>query len=125
MDRGFASWGFLDELSATQTPFVIRIKNNTRTELGHERYRVAWFCDLERRPTFNPGQVMTIKVDDTQVYSYPFPRIGQFQTIRLPLAAQPGPHQKIELAYRHSAASPPDPRSLAVLFEKLKVTASH
>lgn len=47
MDRGFASWEFLDELSLTQTRFVVRIKNNMKTELNHDRYRVVWFCDLE------------------------------------------------------------------------------
>lgn len=49
MDRGFASWNFLDELSITQTRFVVRIKNNMKTEFDHQRYRVAWFCDLESR----------------------------------------------------------------------------
>lgn len=47
MDRGFASWEFLDEMSQTQTQFVVRIKNNMKTDLAHERYRVVWFCDLE------------------------------------------------------------------------------
>jgi len=41
MDRGFASWEFLDELSLTQTHFVVRIKNNMKTELDHRRYRVV------------------------------------------------------------------------------------
>jgi putative transposase len=31
LDRGFASWDFLDELSATQTRFVVRLKNNMKT----------------------------------------------------------------------------------------------
>ncbi len=52
MDRGFASWEFLDELSATQTRFVVQIKNNMKTELEHERYRVVWFCDLENHSEF-------------------------------------------------------------------------
>jgi len=52
MDRGFASWDFLDELSLTQTRFVIRIKNNMKTELNHDRYRVVWFCDLTTRSEF-------------------------------------------------------------------------
>jgi len=45
MDRGFASWEFLDELCITQTRFVVRIKNNMKTEFDHDRYRVVWFCD--------------------------------------------------------------------------------
>ena len=52
MDRGFASWELLDELSATKTRFVVRIKNNMKTELNHQRYRVVWFCDLESRSEF-------------------------------------------------------------------------
>lgn len=52
MDRGFASWDLLDELSATQTHFVVRIKNNMKTDLDHQRYRVVWFCDLESRSEF-------------------------------------------------------------------------
>lgn len=52
MDRGFASWDFLDQLSQTQTHFVVRIKNTMKTELEHERYRVVWFCDLESQTEF-------------------------------------------------------------------------
>ncbi len=52
MDRGFASWDLLDALSSTQTRFVVRIKNNMKTELNHDRYRVVWFCDLESRSEF-------------------------------------------------------------------------
>lgn len=52
MDRGFASWEFLDQLSQTQTRFVVRIKNNMKTELDHQRYRVVWFCDWESRSEF-------------------------------------------------------------------------
>lgn len=32
MDRGLASWEFLDELSRTNTKFVVRLKNNMKTE---------------------------------------------------------------------------------------------
>ena len=52
MDRGFASWEFLDELSRTNTKFVVRLKNNMKTEFDHNRYRVVWFCDLESRTEF-------------------------------------------------------------------------
>jgi len=41
MDRGFASWEFLDQMSLTQTKFVVRIKNKMKTELDHDRYRVV------------------------------------------------------------------------------------
>ena len=43
---------FLDALSQTNTLFVVRIKNNMRTELNHSRYRVVWFCDVESRTEF-------------------------------------------------------------------------
>ena len=52
MDRGFASWAFLDELSLTQTRFVVRIKNNMKTNLEQDRYRVVCFCDLESGSEF-------------------------------------------------------------------------
>jgi len=52
MDRGFASWKFLDQLSQTKSLFVVRIKNNMKTELEHQRYRVVVFCDLESRTEF-------------------------------------------------------------------------
>lgn len=45
MDRGFANWEFLDELSTTQTRFVVRIKNTMKTEFEPDCYRVVWFCD--------------------------------------------------------------------------------
>lgn len=41
MDRGFASWDFLEQMSQTKTLFVVRIKNNMKTELDHQRYRVV------------------------------------------------------------------------------------
>jgi putative transposase len=46
MDRGYASWEFLDEMSQTGTLFVVRIKNNMKTELEHQRYRVVRFYDI-------------------------------------------------------------------------------
>lgn len=52
MDRGFASWDFLDQMSQTKTLFVVRIKNNMKTEFDHQRYRVVWFCDLESKTEY-------------------------------------------------------------------------
>jgi len=40
------------QLSQTKTLFVVRIKNNMKTELEHTRYRVVWFCDLESQTEF-------------------------------------------------------------------------
>ncbi|URR36541.1 transposase [Thermosynechococcus sp. HN-54] len=45
MDRGFASWRFLERLSERKCLFVVRIKNNMRMKLNHERYRVVQFFD--------------------------------------------------------------------------------
>ena len=47
MDRGFASWPFIEAMSETQTQFVVRIKNNMKTQFDHEKYRVVCFCDRE------------------------------------------------------------------------------
>ena len=52
MGRAFASWEFLDQLSQTQTLFVVQIKNNMKTELEHQRYRVVWFCALQTKKEF-------------------------------------------------------------------------
>ncbi len=52
MDRGFASWEFLDKLSRTNTKFVVRLKNNMKREFDHYRYRIVWLCDLENRTEF-------------------------------------------------------------------------
>ena len=52
MDRGFASWSFIEEMSETQTRFVVRIKNNMKTQFDHQKYRVVWFCDLEERTEY-------------------------------------------------------------------------
>ncbi|BAU40565.1 hypothetical protein O77CONTIG1_00368 [Leptolyngbya sp. O-77] len=64
MDRGFASWEFLDQMSLTQTKFVVRIKNNMKTELDHDRYRVVWFCDLESRSELSASQFCKTHVEN-------------------------------------------------------------
>ncbi|URR34627.1 transposase [Thermosynechococcus sp. HN-54] len=45
MDRGFASWKFLESLSERKCLFIVRIKNNMRMRFNHERYRVIQFFD--------------------------------------------------------------------------------
>jgi putative transposase len=52
MDRGFACWDFLDQMSQAGTLFVTRIKNNMKTEFDHDKYRVVWFCDLESKTEY-------------------------------------------------------------------------
>lgn len=68
MDRGFASWDFLDQMSQSETRFVVRIKNNMKTEFDHQRYRVVWFCDLESRSEFrlatNVNQMTNAEVSE-------------------------------------------------------------
>jgi putative transposase len=46
-DRGFASWTFVEEMSQLKHRFIIRIKNNMKTELDHDRYRVIRFYDID------------------------------------------------------------------------------
>ncbi|MGE5658760.1 MAG: transposase [Actinomycetota bacterium] len=41
MDRGFVSWELLEKMSLTKTQFVVRIKNNMKTELNPERSRIV------------------------------------------------------------------------------------
>jgi hypothetical protein len=38
MDWGFVDWYFIDELSEIGTYFVVRIKNNMKVNLNHDRY---------------------------------------------------------------------------------------
>jgi len=52
MDRGFASWDFLDQMSQAKTLFLVRIRNNMKTEVDHERYRIICFCDLESKTEY-------------------------------------------------------------------------
>ncbi|MEN9274452.1 MAG: transposase, partial [Gloeomargarita sp. DG02_4_bins_56] len=72
MDRGFASWDFLDELSQTKTLFVVRIKNNMKTKIDHDRYRVIWFCDLESKTEFRLATNVESMTDEemSEVYRY-------------------------------------------------------
>ncbi|QEQ00681.1 transposase [Thermosynechococcus sp. CL-1] len=49
MDKGFASWQLLERLSERKCSFVVRIKNNMRMKLNHERYRVVQFFDENQR----------------------------------------------------------------------------
>lgn len=69
MERGFASWDFLDQMSQVKTLFVVRIKNNMKTELDHQRYWIVWFCDLESRTEFrlatNVHQMTNEEVSET------------------------------------------------------------
>ncbi|MFN3926014.1 MAG: transposase [Pseudanabaenaceae cyanobacterium] len=52
MDRGFASWKFLDQLCEANKGFVVGIRNNLRTELNQDRYRVVHFCDIASKREF-------------------------------------------------------------------------
>jgi putative transposase len=71
LDRGFASWDFLDQLSQTRSLFVVRIKNNMKTELDHTRYRVVWFCDLESRTEFRLATNVEMTNEEiAEIYRY-------------------------------------------------------
>lgn len=52
MDRGFASWKFIDELCEAKRKFIVRIKNNMKTEVNHDRYRVVHFWDIQSKTEF-------------------------------------------------------------------------
>ncbi|MDB9516477.1 transposase [Roseofilum reptotaenium CS-1145] len=52
MDRGFASWEFIEEMSKTQTKFVVRIKNHMKTQFNPQRYRVVCFHDPETQTEY-------------------------------------------------------------------------
>lgn len=89
MDRGFASWEFLEQLSQTKTLFVVRIKNNMKTELDHQRYRVVWFCDLESRREFrlatNVEQMTNEEVGEVYRHRWQIELLWKFLKMHLKL----------------------------------------
>ena len=89
MDRGFASWEFLDQLSQTQTLFVVRIKNNMRTQFDHQRYRVVWFCDLESKSEFrlatNVEEMSNAEVSDAYRHRWQIEVLWKFLKMHLKL----------------------------------------
>lgn len=89
MDRGFASWKFLDQMSLTNTKFVVRIKNNMKTELDHNRYRVVCFCDLESRSEFrlatNVDEVSNEEVSNMYRYRWQIEVLWKFLKMHLKL----------------------------------------
>jgi putative transposase len=89
LDRGFASWELLDDFSATQTRFVVRIKNNMKTELDHQRYRVVWFCDLDSRSEFrlatNLAQMSNAEISDIYRHRWQIEILWKFLKMHLKL----------------------------------------
>lgn len=89
MDRGFASWKFLDQMSLTNTKFVVRIKNNMKTKLDHNRYRVVCFCDLESRSEFrlatNVDEVSNEEVSNMYRYRWQIEVLWKFLKMHLKL----------------------------------------
>ncbi|MGE5660287.1 MAG: transposase [Actinomycetota bacterium] len=89
MDRGFASWEFLDLRSLTKTQFVVRIKNNMKTELNHERSRIVWFCDRESRSEFryssNVDKMTNKEVSETYRHRWQIEVLCQFLKMHLKL----------------------------------------
>lgn len=90
MDRGFASWALLDQMSQTKTLFVVRIKNNMKTELDHQRYRVVWFCELESRSAFrlatNLAQMTNEEVGEIYRKRWQIELLWKFLKMHLKLA---------------------------------------
>ena len=89
MDRGFASWEFLDQMSRTETKFVVRIKNNMKTTLDHQRYRVVWFCDLESRSEFrlatNVNEMTNEEISDIYRHRWQIEVLWKFLKMHLKL----------------------------------------
>jgi len=89
MDRGFASWELLDQMSLTNTKFVARIKNNMKTELDHDRYRVVWFCDLESQSEFrratNVHEMDNQEVSETYRHRWQIEVLWKFLKMHLKL----------------------------------------
>lgn len=89
MDRGFASWEFLDEMSCTKTMFVVRLKNNMKTEFDHDRYRVVWFCDLESHSEFrlatNVDEMTNEQVSETYRHRWQIEILWKFLKMHLKL----------------------------------------
>ncbi|MEN9232242.1 MAG: transposase [Thermostichus sp. DG02_5_bins_236] len=64
MDRGFASWRLIDERCEGNKRFVVHIKNNVRTELNQDRYRVVYFCNLLSKVEFQLGANLRSLTDE-------------------------------------------------------------
>jgi len=71
-DRGFASWTFVEEMSQLKHRFIIRIKNNMKTELDHDRYRVIRFYDIDSGVEFRLATNITDFSDEeiSELYRY-------------------------------------------------------
>jgi len=72
MDRGFASWKFLDDMAQKNVLFVVRIKNNMKTVLDHNRYRVVCFYDEESQTEYRLATNVHDMSDEEiiQIYKY-------------------------------------------------------
>lgn len=87
LDRGFASWDFLDQMSQTQTQFVVRIKKNMKTEFDHQRYRVVWFCDRESQTEFRlaTNLVEMSNEEVAEIYRYRWQIEVLWKFLKMPL----------------------------------------
>jgi len=52
MDRGFVSWDFIEQMCESKTLFIVRTKNNMKTQFDHDRFRVVCFCSLEDKSEY-------------------------------------------------------------------------
>ena len=89
LDRGFASWEFLDQMSLTKTKFVVRIKNSMKTEFDHDQYRVVWFSDLESRSEFrlatNVDEMTNAEVSEAYRHRWQIEVLWKFLKMHLKL----------------------------------------
>jgi putative transposase len=47
MNRGYTSWGLVNQMSDARLKFVLRIRNNIKTKFDHDKYRVVKFYDAQ------------------------------------------------------------------------------
>ncbi|WNC54229.1 MULTISPECIES: IS4 family transposase [unclassified Thermosynechococcus] len=88
MDRGFASWQFLERLSERKCSFVVRIKNNMRMKLNHERYRVVQFFDenqTEFRIATNLKELSDEEVSELYRHRWAIENLWKFLKMHLSL----------------------------------------
>lgn len=89
MDRGFADWKFVEELSQLKHLFMVRIKNNMTTELEHNRYRVIRFYDIDNGVEFrlatNIPDLSDEEISDLYRYRWAIENLWKFLKMHLSL----------------------------------------
>ncbi len=89
MDRGFADWQFVEQMSQLQHHFILRIKNNMKTELDHDRYRVIRFYDIDTGVEFrlvtNIADLSDEEISELYRYRWEIEHLWKFLKMHLSL----------------------------------------